>query len=87
MDAGEPKSQGCTERSCSRHTSVSYALNRLWKYLVEWGNARVQTFGDVVPVDDWWAHIDDALDFDTLAAGLDDPHLDTCAPLSELSAG
>ena len=56
----------------------SYGLNRLWRYLAEWGNAQVQTSGDVLPIATWWAHVDDALDFTTLAGtlGVENPGLD-----------
>ena len=67
----------------------SYGLNRLWRYLAEWGNAQVQTSGDVLPIATWWAHVDDALDFTTLTGtlGVDDhPGLVATSTVAELSS-
>ncbi len=66
----------------------SFALNRLWRYLAEWGQAQIATSGDVVPNVDWWAHVDDALDFAPLASamGVDEPGLHSISTLAELTA-
>lgn len=65
----------------------SYALNRLWRYLAEWGQARIAASGDAVPLADWWAHVDEALDFGPLASrlGIDTPGLDCTSALAELA--
>lgn len=66
----------------------SFALNRLWRYLAEWGQARIIRSGDIVPAAEWWTHVDDALDFAPLAAalGVDSPGLCRSSTLAELTA-
>ena len=49
----------------------AYALNRMWRYLAEWGIAEVRMSGGAVPLATWWSFVDDALDFGPLAAALD----------------
>jgi hypothetical protein len=65
----------------------SYGLNRLWRYLAEWGNAQVQTSGDVLPIASWWAHVDAAFEFTALAGalGVDNPGLDATSTVADLS--
>jgi len=65
----------------------SFALNRLWRYLAEWGQARIAVSGDAVPLADWWAHVDEALDFASLAAvlGIDDPGFDSASTLTGIA--
>jgi hypothetical protein len=64
----------------------SYGLNRLWRYLAEWGIGQVQTSGDLVPLAVWWAHIDAALEFSALAAALNvaDPGLYATSTVADL---
>lgn len=66
----------------------SYGLNRLWRYLAEWGNAQVHVSGEIVPLATWWGHVDDALDFTTLAdaLGVDNPGLDATSTVTDLAA-
>jgi hypothetical protein len=65
----------------------SFALNRLWRYLAEWGQKCIAADGDAVPLADWWAHVDQALDFAPLAAlfASDTPGLDLTSTLTELA--
>jgi hypothetical protein len=65
----------------------SFALNCLWRYLAEWGQARIDVSGDAVPMTDWWAHVDVALDFASLAMafGSDSPGLGRNSTLAELT--
>jgi hypothetical protein len=65
----------------------SFALNRLWRYLAEWGQAGIAADGDPIPLTNWWAHVDQALDFAPFAAllGIDAPSLDPTSTLAELA--
>jgi len=65
----------------------AFALNRLWRYLAEWGQARIAFSGDAVLVASWWAHVDDALDFGPLAEtlGVDSAGLGAGSALAELT--
>ena len=65
----------------------SFALNRLWRYLAEWGQARIAVSGDAVPLADWWAHVDETLDFTSLAAvlGIDDPGFDSASTITGIA--
>jgi hypothetical protein len=65
----------------------SFALNRLWRYLAEWGQTRIAADGDSIPLADWWAHVDQALDFTPLAAvlGINAPRLDRTSTIAELA--
>ncbi len=65
----------------------AFALNRMWRYLAEWGIGEVRMSGDIVPLASWWAFVDDALDFGPLAAALetDDPGLDRTSTLADLA--
>ena len=47
----------------------------------------MQTSGDVLPISDWWAHVDAALDLAPLAdvLGVDDPGLDATSTVADLS--
>ena len=67
----------------------AYALNRMWRYLAEWGMDEARTNGDVVPMTTWWDFVDDALDFADLAAALDvgDPGLDSPQPSRNFRGG
>jgi hypothetical protein len=66
----------------------SFALNCLWRYLAEWGQARIEVSGDAVPAAEWWAHVDAALDFAPLTAafGIDSPGVGSNSTLAELTA-
>jgi hypothetical protein len=63
----------------------SYALNRLWRYLAEWGQGRAAD-GDLVPAETWWSHVDDALDVNALAEQFNatTPDLSANSTLAEL---
>ncbi|HZT65152.1 MAG TPA: hypothetical protein VFA11_05120 [Acidimicrobiales bacterium] len=65
----------------------AYALNRMWRYLAEWGIGQVPMSGDVVPIARWWDFVDHALDFAPLAAALevDDSRLDATSTVAELA--
>lgn len=65
----------------------AYALNRLWRYLAEWGIGEVRSSGDMVPLTAWWKFVDDALDFAPLAAALevDAPGLGASSTVADLA--
>ncbi|GAB3349511.1 hypothetical protein GCM10027300_12660 [Modestobacter lapidis] len=65
----------------------AYALNRMWRYLAEWGIGEVRMSGDVVPLSTWWEFIDDAIDSAALASalGVDDPHLNASSTVADLA--
>jgi hypothetical protein len=62
-----------------------YAVNGLFSHLCEWGRA---TGGDLrpLPMQDMWTHLDEALDFDSLAdlLGVDAPGLSAESPYADL---
>ena len=64
----------------------SFALNRLWRYLAEWGQTLIAADGDPIPLADWWTHVDQALNFAPLAAllGIEAPRLDRTSTVAEL---
>jgi hypothetical protein len=64
----------------------SYGLNRLWRYLAEWGIGQVQMSADVVPLAAWWAYVDTALEFSALAETLNvaDPGLGATSTVADL---
>ena len=66
----------------------AYGLNRLWRYLAEWGIAQVQMSGDVVALADWWAHVDGAFDLSAFATalGVQDPYLDASSTVADVAA-
>ncbi len=65
----------------------SFALNRLWRYLAEWGQTSIAADGDPIPLADWWTHVDQALDFAPLGGllGIDAPRLDRTSTVAELA--
>jgi hypothetical protein len=65
----------------------AFALNRLWRYLAEWGQGRIAISGDVVAQSTWWDHVDEGLASTPLARALavKDPGLEADSPLSELA--
>jgi hypothetical protein len=64
------------------------ALNRLWRYLTEWGQSRIAYSGDLVDQSAWWDHVDEALASAGLARALsiEDPGLGAASPLRELGS-
>ncbi len=64
------------------------ALTRLWRYLAEWGQARIAYSGDVVDQSVWWDHLDEGLASAGLARALsiEDPGLGAGSPLRELAS-
>lgn len=65
----------------------AFALNRLWRYLAEWGQSQIAFSGDAVPAAGWWTHVDDALDFGPLAEtlGVDSAGLGAHSALADLT--
>jgi hypothetical protein len=65
----------------------AYALNRMWRYLVEWGQSRIAVNGDFVAAASWWDHVSAELAVGRLAQalGVDDPGLDADSPIGDLA--
>lgn len=66
----------------------SFALNRLWRYLAEWGPTQVRVTGDLLPTEAWWDLVEQALDMGPLAThlGIPDPGLDASSTIADFEA-
>lgn len=65
----------------------AFALNALWYYLCDWGPSQSGDYRPL-PLSYIWTHLDDALDFESLArhAGLPSPELTATSSFTELIA-
>ena len=66
----------------------AFALNRLWRYFVEWGQGVTAVSRQPVAYSEWCNHLDGALTSSALASafGIDDPGLNADSMLGEWSS-